>query len=627
MIQIRPSSKVSRLLTAIYLMALLGHPRLFSGRDINAKTYSTAFPLTENPVSEGSSWINGKTVGLDWSDCATMPGFAMGLESGQGGFDDATAILNCSWGPDQTVTARVHTTHQQSGAVFEEVELRLRSTLSAHSCTGYEVLFSLRNDGDPYCQIVRWNGALGDFTYVAATSGSQCIIQDGDEVKATITNQTITAYINGVPILQGTDTTFSSGNPGMGFFIEGATDVNSDYGFTNFTASDGLESPDNEPPTVMLTLPAAAAVISNIVTTSATATDNVAVVGVQFNVDGKNIGAEVTSPPYSAVWDTTCVSNGLHTVQALARDSSCNWAIGSLVVTVSNPLPMAPTDKLVAAYSFGEGFGTTTADLSGNGNTGAIFAGSWTTSGKHGRAISFAGGGMITVNDSNSLDLTNSMTLEAWVYPTIPATNWATLLVKEIPGSFVYALVADPNGRPSAFVSTSGQGLLSATGSTALPLNSWTHVTGTYDGVSLKLYVNGIEVASAPASGNIVRDAGQFRMGGNSIWGEYFVGTIDDVRVHSRALRPAEILADMSTPVGGFPVVTLWAATQTADEIAQNGFKFYLSANSPTTCAVEYTSNFTFWQQLGLFQYTNSPVEVIDPSKNLTTRFYRARQQ
>jgi len=611
----------------IPLIILLGQLAFFGVYVAQAKTYTTSFSLPENPICEGSSWINGKTVGLDWSDCATTPGFAIGLEVGQGGFDDATAILSCSWGPDQTVTARVHTKNQQSGGVFEEVEIRLRSTLSAHWCSGYEVLFSLRNDGDPYCQIVRWNGALGDFTYVAATSGSQCIIQDGDEVKATITNQTITAYINGVPILQGTDPTYSSGNPGMGFFIEGATGVNGDYGFTNFTASDGLESPDNEPPMVVLTLPAAATVISNTVTISATATDNVAVVGVQFKVDGKNVGSEVTSPPYAAIWDSTTVSNGTHTLQVVARDSSCNWTVASLGVTVNNPLPTAPTDRLVAAYGFGEGLGTTTADLSGNGNTGAIVAGAWTTAGKHGRAISFAGGGMITVNDSNSLDLTNGMTLEAWVYPTIPATNWATLLVKEIPGSFVYALVGDPNGRPSAFVSTSGQGLLGATGPTALPLNSWTHVTGTYDGVGLRLYVNCIEVANAPVSGNIVSDVGQFRMGGNSIWGEYFVGTIDDVRVHSRALTPAEILADMNTPVGGFPVVTLWAATQTADEIAHYGFRFYLSASSPTTCAVECTSDFNSWQQLGLFQYTNSPVEIIDPSNNLTTRFYRARQQ
>jgi hypothetical protein len=231
------------------------------------------------------------------------------------------------------------------------------------------------------------------------------------------------------------------------------------------------------------------------------------------------------------------------------------------------------------------------------------------------------------VNGSNSLDLTNEMTLEAWVYPAIPATNWTTIAVKESSGSFVYALVGNPVGLPGAYVFTSTQGLLGATGPSALALNAWTHVAGTYDGVSLRLYVNGNEVANVPASGNIVTAAGQFRMGGNSIWGEYFVGNIDDVRVHGRALKPAEILADMNTPVGGYPAVTLQAVPQTAADIAQTGFRFYLSASSPTTCAVEYTTNFTSWQQVGLFQYTDSPVEVIDPSANLTTRFYRARQQ
>lgn len=616
-----------RNITGVRFVILLIPVALFRTDVAEAKTYTTTFSLEENPISEGGNWINGKAVGLDWSDCATAPGLVTGRELGFDGYDDATALLSCSWGPNQTVAATVHTTNQQSGNVFEEVELRLRSTLSAHWCTGYEVLFSLRNDGDPYCQIVRWNGAFGDFAYVATTSGVQCILQDGDEVKATVTNQTITAYINGVQILQGTDTTYPSGSPGMGFYIQGATGVNNDYGFTSFTASDGLVSPDNQPPIVILTAPAAAATVSNTVVISVTATDNVAVAGVQFMVDGKNLGAEVTSPPYTNIWDTTSASNGFHTVRAVARDSFCNWATISSSVTVSNPLPLAPTDRLIAAYGFGEGSGTTTADTSGNGNTGTVMAASWTTSGRYGGALSFGGGGMVTVNDSNSLDLTNEMTLEAWVYPTIPATNWTTIAVKESPGSFVYALVGDPGGRPGAYVSTSAQGLLGATGPSALALNAWTHVAGTYDGTRLRLYVNGSEVATVPASGNIVSAAGQFRMGGNSIWGEYFVGTIDDVRVHARALKPAEILADMNTPVGGYPAVTLRAMPQTAAEIAQNGFRFYLSASSPTTCAVEYTTNFASWQQVGLFQYTDSPVEVIDPSANLTTRFYRARQQ
>jgi len=48
----------------------------------------------------------------------------------------------------------------------------------------------------------------------------------------------ITADINGVRVLQATDSTYASGSPGLGCYIEGTTGVNSDYGFTSFTATD-----------------------------------------------------------------------------------------------------------------------------------------------------------------------------------------------------------------------------------------------------------------------------------------------------------------------------------------------------------------------------------------------------
>jgi len=82
-----------------------------------------------------------------------------------------------------------------------------------------------------------------------------------------------------------------------------------------------------------------------------------------------------------------------------------------------------------------------------------------------------------------------------------------------------------------------------------LPLGSWSHIAGTYDGVNLQLYVNGHEVASKPASGKIINSTGALRMGGNSIWGEYFVGTIDEVRVYNRGISQIEIQNDMSSPL------------------------------------------------------------------------------
>lgn len=211
-----------------------------------ARTYSTDFSLTENPISEGGNWINGKTAGLDWANVSTTQGVAIGLQSGSVKYDDATALLTGAWGPDQTVTATVYTVNQNSD-IFEEVELRLRSSLSAHRSTGYEVLFSCRNDAKAYVQIVRWNGPLGSFTHLNGTGGAGVGISNGDVVKATIIGNVITAYINNVQVLQATDTTYSTGSPGMGFYLEGATGLNGNFGFTSFSASDSVTSSQKIP--------------------------------------------------------------------------------------------------------------------------------------------------------------------------------------------------------------------------------------------------------------------------------------------------------------------------------------------------------------------------------------------
>jgi hypothetical protein len=204
--------------------------------------YTTNFPNTENPISEGNNWTNGKAVGLDWADVATIPGLAYGTESGSGGYDDSTAILNGTWGPDQTVEATVHSVHQTE-KLYEEVEIRLRSAITAHKNTGYEINFRCLKTGAAYTQIVRWNGPLGNFTYVASKNGAQYGVTEGDVVKATIVGNVITVYINGNQVLQATDGTYSDGNPGMGFYLQSGSGVNQDYGFSKFTASDGASRP------------------------------------------------------------------------------------------------------------------------------------------------------------------------------------------------------------------------------------------------------------------------------------------------------------------------------------------------------------------------------------------------
>lgn len=211
--------------------------------------YTTNFPIAEDPISDGRKWRNGKTIGLDWSNVETVPGLAYGTESGRGAgadvYDDSTALLSGSWLPDQTAAATVHSVNQ-SEDVFEEVELRLRSSLTAHRSTGYEVLFRCLNGAQAYASIVRWDGPLGSFTYLEQAKGPQYKLADGDLVSASIHGTVISAFINGKRVMQTSDATYSSGSPGMGFWLRRRAGVRSwfrnykvrnvDYGFTRFAA-------------------------------------------------------------------------------------------------------------------------------------------------------------------------------------------------------------------------------------------------------------------------------------------------------------------------------------------------------------------------------------------------------
>ena len=83
----------------------------------------------------------------------------------------------------------------------------------------------------------------------------------------------------------------------------------------------------------------------------------------------------------------------------------------------------------------------------------------------------------------------------------------------------------------------------------ALPAVTWSHVAVTYDGASLRLYVNGAQVSSRAATGSLVASTGALRIGGNSVWGEYFRGRIDELRIYNRSLSASEIAANRDRPV------------------------------------------------------------------------------
>jgi hypothetical protein len=235
-------------------------------------------------------------------------------------------------------------------------------------------------------------------------------------------------------------------------------------------------------------------------------------------------------------------------VTALARDAAGNQQMSAeSPVTVSNSA--TPPLGLVAAFSFNEGAGTTVADASGTGNNGTISGATWSAQGRFGSALSFNGtSGWVTVPDSATLDLTTRFTIEAWVNPA-SVTGWRTVALKEASTRLAYGLYSvNGSSRPSGWAQV-GNSDYFVNGTAALAANTWTHLASTYDGTTLRMFVNGTQVATAAGPSSLAVSTGPLRIGGNAIWGEYFSGRIDEVRVYNRALTAAEIQADMNAGI------------------------------------------------------------------------------
>lgn len=148
--------------------------------------------------------------------------------------------------------------------------------------------------------------------------------------------------------------------------------------------------------------------------------------------------------------------------------------------------------------------------------------------------------------------------MEAWVRPGAAPAGWRSILTKEQSGGLVYGLYANSDtNRPSVNVFIGRE--QDTRGTFQLTANTWVHLAATYDGTTLRMYVNGALASSKTLAGSIPTSTGLLRIGANTVWGEHFNGLIDEVRIYNRPLSAAEIQTDMNTPVtaGGGPAVTV----------------------------------------------------------------------
>jgi hypothetical protein len=317
----------------------------------------------------------------------------------------------------------------------------------------------------------------------------------------------------------------------------------------NLTVSNG----DTTPPTVAVTSPAAGSVLAGTVTITVSATDNVAMAGVQFLLDGANLGTEVlgAGPTYTFSWNTTTVTNGSHTLSARGRDVTNNTAVATNVnVTASNQ----PSGRL-ASYSFNAGSGTTTVDSSGNGLTGTIHGATWTTGGKYGSALSFNGtNNYVDLANPASLKATGSMTWTAWVKASsTPATD-GNIVAKQNASSGWQLKTSADTGTQTFAVAVSGSSGTALRYSNTVPSpGTWYHVAGVYNATThtLDIYINGVlddgvlrgTIPTKQTIPNVNVNIGRRSTG------LYFPGVIDEVQIYGRALSATEVQGTMSTPL------------------------------------------------------------------------------
>lgn len=235
---------------------------------------------------------------------------------------------------------------------------------------------------------------------------------------------------------------------------------------------------------------------------------------------------------------------GTYTVKARARCSVDNssvsdWSQG-LTVTIST--------YLVAYYPFNGNAN----DESGYGNNGTVNGATLTTDrfGNPNSAYEFDGtSDYIEVADSNSLDITNEITIAAWVKPDISNPTESQALVSKYrsePGFRTYMLYGYTTGTqgPRFRVWTTGD-IGDASTTDLLSTTDWSFVVGTYDGANAKLYINGVLKNTNSGSGLIATNSLPLRIGAGNETSHLnpFDGKIDDVRIYNRALTGPDIEA------------------------------------------------------------------------------------
>jgi len=312
--------------------------------------------------------------------------------------------------------------------------------------------------------------------------------------------------------------------------------------------------------------------------------------GYQWQVNNGNIGGETNSslslvnvqPGQSGNMYSVIVSNAFGTTNSTS----------ALLTVTSVSVCTPPPSGLVSWWQ-----AESNANDTVGGNNGALLNGASFAAGEVGQAFSLNGGGHVRIPDAPNLRFTTAMTVEAWVNPANTANNQQIVSKWDAVGGIdqrSYGLAIYSDGRAYIGVTSDGSasGNVTLFGTNTVPANQWTHIAGTYDGATLKIYLNGVLDSSMSYSAGIFPGTDDMGIGG-AVGGEPvggviqpFAGLIDEVSVYNRALTPSEIQAIFAAGSAGKcndvpPMITGQPANQTVPTGATVTFSINASGTAP----------------------------------------------
>jgi hypothetical protein len=266
---------------------------------------------------------------------------------------------------------------------------------------------------------------------------------------------------------------------------------------------------------------------------------------------------------------------------------------------------------LVGYWTFNNGSGTTVSNQCTT--TGSALNGSlvnspgWTSSPVQygGNGLSFDGtNDYVSIPDNNTLDITTNITLEAWVYATKNSGIQNVMSKSSNSSNNGYIFPRTDDGWANVIVYLHIGGSFQTLSAAYPSLNAWHHLAATYDGVTMKIYINGTLSASRAQTGTITTNSNVLALGNQTGFSEYFGGYGDEFRLWNVARTQTEIQNGMNSEL---------------DPTTQTGLVSYYTANQGIA-AGDNTGLITLIDQKGNNNGTLTSFSLSGASSNYVTQ-------